>query len=110
LSRSIAAIASSISLPMVGCFALPCRCDQRASLGTQKMLSARYSSWVLGVGAGIAIGHEGRVLLLEGVGDVLEEDESEDDVLVLGRVHVVAELVRHLPELRLEADHRVLLF
>ena len=31
--------------------------------------------------------------LLEGVGDVLEEDQAEDDVLVLGGVHVAAELV-----------------
>jgi hypothetical protein len=31
------------------------------------------------------------VLGLEGVGDVLEEDEAEDDVLVLRRVHIVAQ-------------------
>jgi hypothetical protein len=37
------------------------------------------------------------MLLLESVGDVLEEDQSEHDVLVLGRVHVVAELVGSLP-------------
>jgi|GEM_PF-1909932 len=36
LSRSMATIASSTSLPMVGCFALSCRCCQRASAGTQK--------------------------------------------------------------------------
>ena len=46
------------------------------------------------------------VLLLEGVGDVLEEDQAEDDVLVLGRVHVVAQLVGRLPELLLEAEVR----
>ena len=46
------------------------------------------------------------MLLLEGVGDVLEEDEAEDDVLVLGRVHVGAELVGGLPELLLEAEVR----
>jgi hypothetical protein len=33
------------------------------------------------------------VALLEGVGDVLEEDEAQDDVLVFGRVHVVAQRV-----------------
>src|SRR5437879_6282762 len=44
------------------------------------------------------------VLGLEGVGDVLEEDETEDDVLVLGRVHVVAPRVRGGPELGLEAE------
>ena len=37
-------MASSTILPMVGCGALSWRTDQRASLGTQKMLSARYSS------------------------------------------------------------------
>ena len=40
-----------------------------------------------------------RVALLEGVGDVLEEDEAEDDVLVLGGVHAAAEGVGHAPEL-----------
>ena len=44
------------------------------------------------------------VLGLEGVGDVLEEDQAEDDVLVLGRVHVVAQRVGRGPELRLEAE------
>jgi hypothetical protein len=33
------------------------------------------------------------VLLLEGVGDVLEEDEAEADVLVLGGVHTAAQRV-----------------
>ena len=43
-------------------------------------------------------------MLLEGVGDVFEEDEAEDDVLVLSRIHVVAELVGGEPELGLEAE------
>ena len=43
-------------------------------------------------------------MLLEAVGDVLEEDQAENDMLVLRRIHVVAELVGHQPELRLEAD------
>ena len=30
------------------------------------------------------------MVFVEGVGDVLEEDEAEDDMLVLSRVHVVA--------------------
>ena len=37
--------------------------------------------------------------LLEGVGDVLEEDEAEDHVLVLSSVHVAAHLVGGQPEL-----------
>ena len=46
----------------------------------------------------MALGLELGVLLLEGVRDVLEEDQAEDDVLVLGRVHVAAQRVGHLPE------------
>ena len=41
---------------------------------------------------------------LEGIGNVLEEDEAEHDVLVLGGVHVPAELVGGSPELLLEAE------
>src|SRR5438477_7098385 len=37
------------------------------------------------------------------VGDVLQEDRAEDDVLVLGRVHVVTQSVGSGPHLRLEA-------
>ena len=59
---------------------------------------------VLGVGALRLLGHELRVLLLEGVGDVLEEDQAEDDVLVLGGVHAAAQRVGHLPELGFVAD------
>jgi hypothetical protein len=44
LSRSTAAMVSSTRVPMVGCLAWALRCDQRASGGTQKMPSARYSS------------------------------------------------------------------
>ena len=44
------------------------------------------------------------MLFLEGVGDVFEEDQAEDDVLVLGGVHVAAQLVGGLPELLLEAE------
>gem|GEM_PF-3122194 len=43
------------------------------------------------------------MVLVEGVGDVFEEDEPEDHVLVFRRVHVVAELVGGEPELGLEA-------
>ena len=46
------------------------------------------------------------VLGLEGIRDVLEEDEAEDDVLVLRRVHVVAQRVGGRPELRFEAKAR----
>ena len=59
---------------------------------------------VLGVGALRLLRFELGVLGLEGVGDVLEEDQAEDDVLVLGRVHVVAQRVGGGPELGLEAQ------
>jgi hypothetical protein len=42
LSRSIATIVSSTSLPIGGCLARTWRNHQRASVGTQKMLEARY--------------------------------------------------------------------
>ncbi len=44
LSFSMASIALSTSLPMVGSFALDCRYDQRAISGTKKTFSALYSS------------------------------------------------------------------
>ncbi len=40
------------------------------------------------------------MLRFEGVGDVLQKDETEDNVLVLRRVHIVPERIRHAPELR----------
>ena len=42
-----------------------------------------------------------RVALLECVGDVLQEDQAKDDVLVLGCVHAAAQGVSHAPELSL---------
>jgi hypothetical protein len=61
---------------------------------------------VFGIGPGVVAltGEELGAVFLEGVGDVFEEDEAEDDVLVFRRVHVVAELVGGEPELGLEAD------
>ena len=85
-------------VPMVGCGALAFRCAQRASLGTQKMFSARYSSGSSGSAPCRLLLDEFGVLGLEGIGDVLQEDEAEDDVLVLGGVHVVAQRICRLPE------------
>src|SRR5690606_6090494 len=45
-----------------------------------------------------------RALRHEAIGDVLEEDQAEDDVLVIRRLHVAAELVRSLEQLGLEAE------
>ncbi len=44
------------------------------------------------------------MLRLESVGDVFEEDQAEDDVFVLRRIHIVVEAVGHLPQLGLEAE------
>ena len=62
---------------------------------------------ILGVGALRLLGDELGVMLLEGVGDVLEEDQPEDDVLVLGGVHAAAQRVGHPPELGFVADRYV---
>jgi hypothetical protein len=43
-------------------------------------------------------------VLLKAIGDVLEKDESKDDVLVFGGIHVVAQGVGSLPQLPLEAE------
>ena len=56
------------------------------------------------IGALRLLGFKLGVLGLEGVGDVLEEDQAEDDVLVLRRVHVVAQRVGGGPELGFEAE------
>jgi hypothetical protein len=43
------------------------------------------------------------VVLLEGVGDVLQEDQTQDDVLVFGGIHGAPQGVGGLPELGLQA-------
>lgn len=48
---------------------------------------------VFRIGALRLLGFQFRVFGLEGVGDVLQEDQAKDDVLVLGRVHIVAQRV-----------------
>jgi hypothetical protein len=59
---------------------------------------------VFGVGAFSDPGFELRVVLLEGVGDVLQEDQAEDDVFVLGGVHSSSQGVGGLPQFDLEAS------
>ena len=82
---------------MVGCLALRLAgATSGPPCGTQKMFSARYSSGSSGSAPSRLLGLELGVLLLEGVGDVLEEDQAEDDVLVLGGVHVAAQGVGRL--------------
>jgi len=92
---------------MVGCLALAWRWDQRASIGgdPEDVLGLVFIR-VFGIGPGVVAltGEELGAVFLEGVGDVFEEDEAEDDVLVFRRVHVVAELVGGEPELGFEAE------
>lgn len=61
---------------------------------------------VFGVGAGVVAGagFEAGAHFFEGVGDVFEEDEAEDDVFVLGGVHIIAEFIGGEPEFGFEAD------
>lgn len=61
---------------------------------------------VLGIRAGIFAFASDQlgVVLLEAIGNVFKEDETKNDVLVLRRVHVGAELVRGEPEFGFEAD------
>jgi hypothetical protein len=60
--------------------------------------------WVLGVGAFGALCVEFGVLRFERIRDVFQEDQPKHDMLVLGRVHVVAQRIGRLPELRLETE------
>ena len=63
------------------------------------------SDLVLGPAVGGQLVVDLGAALLEGVGDVLEEDQAEDDVLVLGGVHRPAQLVSGLPQGVLEFLH-----
>ena len=49
---------------------------------------------IFGIGAGVVAFADDqlRVMLFEGVGDVLKKDKAKDDVLIFGRVNVAAEL------------------
>ena len=103
LSRSIAVIASSTRVPIVGCGALGLEVRPSGFLRHPEDARGAVLVGVLGVGALGAVGLELGVLGLERVRDVLQEDQAQDDVLVFGGVHVVPQGVGGLPELRLEA-------
>ena len=51
----------------------------------------------------IAFGDELLVALVKAVGEVLQEDEAQHDVLVFSGVEVAAQHVRRVPQLLLEA-------
>ena len=58
---------------------------------------------VLRIGALRPLPFEACVRFLEGIGDVFQKEEAEDDMLVFGRVHAAAQGVGHLPKLGLIA-------
>jgi hypothetical protein len=98
------AIASSTSWPIVGCLAWDLRCGQRGFGRYPEDVQRAVFVRIFGIGSLSPLGVEPRVLLLEGVGDVLEEDQPEHDVLVLGGIHAAAQRVGHPPELGLVTD------
>lgn len=55
-------------------------------------------------GVGVGFGGEDGVALFEGVRNVFEEDQAEDDMLVIGGVHIAAKLVGSLPESLFETE------
>ena len=57
---------------------------------------------VFGVGAHVCFADQLGVQALEGVGDVAQEDQAEDDVFVFGGVDVFAQFVGRFPELGFE--------
>ena len=68
------------------------------------MFSARVLVWVLGIGPLAALRLQPSIDFLESIGDVLEEDKAQDDVLVLGSVHATPQGIGHLPQLGLIAS------
>ena len=52
------------------------------------------------------VGKQGRMLRLEGVWDVFEEYQSKNDVLILGRLQVPAQLIGGEKHFRLESEVR----
>ena len=71
------------------------RCTRRGLRDEVSTGGIRDEVLVLGVGGRCL---QVAVALLEGVGDVLQEDEPENDVLVLGGVQVAAHLVGGVPQ------------
>jgi hypothetical protein len=59
---------------------------------------------VFWVSALVALGFQLRAMRLEGVGDVLQEDQAQRDMLVLGGVHAAAQRVGGAPKLGFQAE------
>ena len=106
LSRSTARMASSISVAMSGARGLvlevlPARLGRHPEdpLGGVLVAVLQQAFELLARDAvGFQLGLELVAAGLEGVGDVLEEEQAEDDVLVLGGVDLAAQGVGRLPE------------
>ena len=64
-------------------------------LGHPEDVSSGVLVTVLGIGVFLLL--QFRVAFFKGVGNVLEKDQPENDVFVLGSVHVAAQLVRRGP-------------
>lgn len=103
--RSMVPSASSIRLSMVGLLGVVL---QRLAASLRRPPEEDVVRPVLvrvfGIGPVAHFGEQLLMPLLEGVGDVFQKDQPEHDVLVLGRLHVVAQLVGGEPELGLEAE------
>ena len=59
---------------------------------------------VFRVGALRSFRFEPSMFLLEGIGDVFQEDQTEHDMLVLGGIHVGSERISGLPQFSLEPE------
>ncbi len=46
-------------------------------------------------------------MFLEGIRNLRQENQANDDMLILGGIHVAAQLVRRLPKFLLEAKVRL---
>ena len=103
LLASIASIASSMVLPMVGCLALSCREPAGLAWAPRR----RFPPGTLpGLRRRPVVLQQRFALSLESVGDVFEEDQTEGNMLVIGRLHVAPELVGRGPELCFKPELR----
>ena len=89
---------------MVGCLAFGQEVRQAGLPGHPENVDGAILVAIFGVRALGALRFEPGVVFLERVGDVLQKDQAEDDVLVFGGVHIGTQHVGGAPELALKAD------
>ncbi len=58
----------------------------------------------------LALRLQRRVFFFKSVRDILKENQLQNDVFIFRRVHVVAEFVRHQPELLFKPNQRIARF